>query len=94
MWNLCNENYLSLIEREEVSSVGETATGIKDVILWFGPNPPSREVKVRVSNNPNDLTGDNIFSIILPKYNTIGDINKNLITDDILSSVISYIQMV
>lgn len=30
---MSNENYLSLIEREEVSSVGETATGIKDVIL-------------------------------------------------------------
>lgn len=46
---------LSTEERDEISSVGESSTGIKNLILWFGLNPHSREVKVRVSNNPNDL---------------------------------------
>jgi hypothetical protein len=84
---------LSSQERDEISSVGESATGIKDLIIWFVPNPHSKEVKVRVSNNPNDLTGNDIFSIILPKYNIIGDVNKDFITDDILQSIISYIEI-
>lgn len=84
---------LSPEERDEISSVGESATGIKDVIIWFGPNPHSREVKVRVSNNPNDLSGKDIFSIILPKFDIIGDINHSFITNDILKSIISYIEL-
>jgi hypothetical protein len=87
-----DKNSLSMTEREEIASVGESATGIKDVILWFGPNPHSREVKVRISNTPNDLTGDNIFSLILPKYNILGTMNKDFITDDVLSSIIEYIE--
>jgi hypothetical protein len=88
-----DKNSLSMAEKEEIASVGESATGIKDVILWFGPNPNSREVKVRVSNTPNDLSGNNIFSFILPKYNILGNINKEFITDDILSSIIKYIEL-
>jgi hypothetical protein len=83
---------LSILEREEIVSVGESATCIKDVILWFGPNPDSREVKVRISNKPNDLTGNDIFSLILPEYNILGTINKEFITDDVLSSIIEYIE--
>ena len=85
--------YKNLSTDYEISSVGESATGIKDVIIWFGPNPHSRDVKIRVSNNPNDLIGNDIFSIILPKYNIIGDINKNFITDDVLKSIIDYIEI-
>ena len=84
---------LSTEERDEISSVGESATGIKNLILWFGPNPHSREVQVRVSNNPNDLSGNDIFSIIIPKYDIIGDVNNDFITDDILKSIISYIEL-
>jgi hypothetical protein len=84
---------LSTEERDEISSVGESATGIKNLILWFGPNPNSREVRVRVSNNPNDLSGNDIFSIIIPKYDIIGDVNNDFITNDILKSIISYIEL-
>ena len=88
-----SNQFISEEERDEIASVGESGTGIKDVIIWFGPNPHTREVKVRVSNNPNDLSGNNIFSIILPKYTILGDINKDFITDDILNSIISYIEL-
>ena len=88
-----DKNSLSLKEREEIASVGESATGIEGIILWFGPNPHSREVKVRISNKPNDLSGNNIFSLILPKYNILGNINKELITSDTLSSIIKYIEL-
>lgn len=88
-----NKNSLSSKEREEISSVGETATGIKDVILWFGPNPHSREVKVRVSNNPNDLTGNDIFSIILPNFEIKGKVNDEFITPQILEYIIGYLKI-
>jgi hypothetical protein len=80
------------MERDEIASVGESATGIKNVIIWFGPNPHTREVKVRVSNNPNDLSGNDIFTIILPSYTIKGTRNDKFITDDILKSIIEYIE--
>lgn len=83
---------LSEEEREEIASVGESATGIPDVIFWFGPNPHSKEIVVRVSNKPKDLTRRDIFRIILPNYKIIGNVNKRFIDVDKLNSIFNYIR--
>lgn len=85
-------SFISEIEREEIASVGFSATGIEGVILWFGPNPHDRRVKIRVSNLPNDLSGNNIFSIVLPNYIIDGDVNSEFITNDKLKMIKEYIK--
>lgn len=87
-----NNSRISEIEREEIASVGFSATGIDGVILWFGPNPHDRRVKIRVSNLPDDLSGNNIFSIVIPNYSIDGDINSDFITKDKLEMINQYIK--
>lgn len=73
-----------LVERDSMLSASYRTTGIKDVVIWFG-NVECFDYKfINVSNILNDLFGLDCFKLTIPDFNIIGDINKNVITDEIL----------
>jgi hypothetical protein len=83
---------LTSIDKDNVASISDNGTGIKSLILWIGCKVNNRPI-IKVSNNPEDLTGKNLFSIDIETNHIIGKINKEFINQDILDKIISFINI-
>jgi hypothetical protein len=73
------DNSFSEDELLEMANVTDQTTGIKDVILWIGPNPKSHGKRIKVSNIPNKISSSDCFTITIPKFEIVGDINDKFI---------------
>ena len=72
-------NSISDIELIEMANVSPRKTGIEDVYIWFGPNPHYHGRRIKVSNIPNKFSKEACFTITIPDFRIIGNINKKLI---------------
>lgn len=72
-------NSISDIELIEMANVSPRKTGIEDVYIWFGPNPHYHGRRIKVSNIPNKFSKEDCFTITIPDFRIIGNINKKLI---------------
>ena len=86
-----NSNNLSEDELFEMANVTEETTGIKDVVIWIGPNPKSHGKRVKVSNIPGKISSSDCFTITLPNFEIIGNINKKFIDSIKLKEVKEFI---
>jgi len=73
------DNSLSEDELLEMANVTEETTGIKDVVLWIGPNPPQHSKRIKVSNIPKSISSSDCFTITIPNFEIVGDVNTKLI---------------
>jgi hypothetical protein len=94
-YNNMNEfvNYLTEDELLEMSNITQETSGIKDVIIWIGPNPPQHGRRIKVSNKPNSFDGNDCFTITIPKFEIIGDVNKKLIDKSVMSEIIEFVKL-
>jgi hypothetical protein len=74
-----NSNNLSEDELFEMANVTEETTGIKDVVIWIGPNPKSHGKRVKISNIPGKISSNDCFTLTIPKFEIIGDVNTKFI---------------
>lgn len=81
------DNSLSEDELFEMANVTDETTGIEGIVLWIGPNPKSHGKRVKVSNIPNKISSSDCFTITLPKFEIIGDVNPNLIDSVKMSKI-------
>lgn len=75
-----------------MANVTEETTGIEGVVIWIGPNPKSQGKRVKVSNIPNKISSADCFTITLPKFEIIGDINSNLIDSVKMSKIKEFLR--
>jgi hypothetical protein len=80
-------NSISDIELMEMANVSPRKTGIQDVYIWFGPNPHYHGKRIKVSNIPNKFSKEDCFTITIPDFKIIGDINKKLIDSNKLDKI-------
>ena len=87
--------YTSLTEDEcyELTSFSSKTTGIKDVVIWIGPDSKNHIFRIKVSNIPNKISIDNCFTITIPDFKIYGDVNTELITDDKFDDIINFINL-
>jgi hypothetical protein len=78
---------LSDDELLEMANITSNETGIDDVVIWIGPSPSMHGHKIKVSNIPNKISSDNLFTITIPDFNIIGDINSKFINDSKLNKI-------
>jgi hypothetical protein len=81
---------LSIIDRHNVASISDNGTGIKNLILWIGCKSNEQPV-VKVSNNPEDLSGNNLFSIDVENFNIVGTPDKSFINEETLNRIKQFI---
>jgi len=62
-----------------MANVSPKKTGIEDVYIWFGPNLHYYGRRIKVSNIPNKFSKEDCFTITMPDFRIIGNINKKLI---------------
>jgi hypothetical protein len=74
-----NSNSLSEDELFEMANVTEETTGIKDVVIWIGPNPKSHGKRVKVSNIPGRISSNDCFTLTIPNFEIIGNVNTKFI---------------
>ena len=80
-------------EREllEMANVTYKTTGIEDVVLWIGPNPEYHGKRIKVSNLPNKFTMSNCFTLTIPKFEIIGEIDEKFITTKVLNKIKEFV---
>lgn len=75
----------------EMANITQKTTGIKDVVIWIGPNPPQHGKRIKVCNKPNNFDVYDSFTITIPDLKIIGDINRKFITTDVLEKINKFI---
>jgi hypothetical protein len=66
-------------ELMEMANVTEKVTGIKNIVLWLGSNPAGSWKRIKVSNISNKFDGKNCFTLTIPEFKIIGEVNTKLI---------------
>lgn len=82
--------YISTIsddELMEMANLSPKKTGIKDVFIWFGPNPHYHGRIIKVSNIANKFSKTDCFTITIPEFEIIGKVNPKLIDFDKLDKI-------
>jgi len=87
------DNSVSDKELLEMANASEKVTGIKNVVLWLGPPPPSHGHRIKVNNTPDSFKLDNCFTITIPDFKIIGEVNKSLIDEKKLNQIIQFIKI-
>jgi len=88
-------NYSSLSEDEmlEMANATSKVTGIKDIVLWMGPQPPQHGYRIKVSNIPNKINSDNLFTITIPNLEIIGDVNEKFINSKKIKQIKKFVKL-
>ena len=55
--------------------------------IWIGPNTHYQGKVIKVSNIPNKSGKDDCFTLTIPDFEIIGNINIELITNEILEKI-------
>jgi hypothetical protein len=76
----------------EMANFTKKTTGIDDVVIWIGPNPPNHGKQIKVSNKPNSFDPYDTFTITIPDLEIIGDVDKKLIKEHTLSKIYQFIK--
>jgi hypothetical protein len=88
-------NYSTITEDEllEMSNITDEDSGIKNVVLWIGPNPTYHGKRIKVSNIPNSFETTDCFTITIPDFKIIGNVNKKFITNKKIKQIIDFIEL-
>jgi hypothetical protein len=76
----------------EMANFTKKTTGIDDVVIWIGPNPPNHGKRIKVSNKPNSFDPYDTFTITIPDLEIIGDFNKKFIKEYTLNKIYQFIE--
>jgi hypothetical protein len=75
----------------EMSNFTKKTTGIEDVVIWIGPNPPQHGRRIKVSNKPNSFDIYDTFTISIPDLEIIGEVDTKFIKKDKLNQIFEFI---
>lgn len=75
----------------EMANFTKKTTGIEDVVIWIGPNPPNHGKRIKVSNKINNFDPQETFTITIPDLKIIGEVNTKLISNQILEKIFDFI---
>lgn len=75
----------------EMANFTKKTTGIEDVVIWIGPNPPNHGKRIKVSNKINSFDPQETFTITIPDLKIIGEVNTKLISNQILDKIFDFI---
>ncbi len=80
-------------ELMEMSNISPKKTGIKDVVIWIGPNPDNHWKRIKISNIPNKISKSDCFTLTIPDFKIIGDVNDKLITSSVLEDIKKFVNL-
>ena len=74
-------------------SISSRGTGIKNISIWLGPNKKYKQNIIKVSNIPNNYSGKDCFALTIPDFKIIGNVNKELITPEVLENIKKFVNL-
>lgn len=84
-------NSLSQKELLEMANLDSDITGIDKIVIWVGPNPPQHSRRIKISNIPNKISDTDLFTLTIPDFELIGEINPKLITSEVLEQIKNWV---
>jgi hypothetical protein len=88
--------YTTFITDEELMTMTDISTrktGIKDVVIWVGHNPHTNDKRIKVSKQLKARSKDDCFTITIPEFKVLGNPNKELITDDVMKDIRTFVEL-
>jgi hypothetical protein len=73
----------------EMTNFTKKTTGIDDVVIWIGPNPPNHGKRIKVSNSFDTY---DTFTITIPDLQIIGDVNTKFIKPMVLDKIYRFLE--
>lgn len=86
-----NNQGLSNQELLEMANITDAESGIDNVVIWIGPNPPSHGMRIKVSNIPNKIDGSDCFTLTIPNFKIIGKVNKSFIDNEKIEQIKQFV---
>lgn len=77
----------------EMSNLSSKVTGLKDIIIWVGPNPNYHGKRIKVSNIPNKISKSDCFTITIPELEIIGNVNSVFIDNRKLQKIKEFVKL-
>jgi len=93
LYEFKNYNFVTNDELLEMANITYKSTGIENVVIWVGPNPEYHGKRIKVSNIPNKFDGRDCFTLTIPDFKIIGEINKSLIDDRKLEQIKEFVML-
>lgn len=87
MLKFCKES-LSEQELMKMVNVSYKVSGIPNVVLWIGSNNI-----IKVNNIPNKFDGGDYFTLTIPEFKTIGNVNTKFINNFILNKIKEFVEL-
>lgn len=84
-------NIITDDELLEMCNISPKTTGIDNVFIWVGPNHHYHGRRIKVSNVPNKWSKSDCFTITIPDFKIIGEVNNKLITKDTFEKITKFI---
>lgn len=85
------DNSLTEDELLEMANITDETSGIKDVVIWIGPSPENHGKRIKVSNFPNRISSSDCFTLTIPKFEIVGNINTKHIDSNKLESIKDFV---
>lgn len=76
----------------EMANFTKKTTGIDDVVIWIGPNLTNHGKRIKVSNKPNSFDPYDTFTITIPDFNIVGEVNTKFIKESTLDKIYKFLQ--
>lgn len=86
-------NDLKEDELLEMSNVTYKTTGIKDIVLWIGPNPGQHWKRIKICNKKNTFDPSDSFILTIPEFEIKGKRNEKVITNEILEKIKEFVKI-
>lgn len=87
------KEFVEYEELLEMANFTKKTTGISDVVIWIGPNPPGHGKRIKVSNKPNSFDFYDTFTITIPELEIIGEVDSKFINSDTLNRIYEFIKL-
>lgn len=89
------KQFTSISDEElmEMANISSKKTGLLDIYIWVGPNPKYHGKRIKVSNIPNKFSKDDCFTLTIPNFEIVGNINTKLIDSKKLSKIIEFVEI-
>lgn len=86
-------SYITDDELMEMANISPNKTGIENVYIWIGPNPYSHWKRIKVSNVSWKFKKDDCFTLTIPDFKIIGEVNTKLINNDVLNQIKEFVNL-
>ena len=77
----------------EMANITSDVSGIDNIIIWIGPNPPQHGKRIKISNIPNKIRTNDVFTLTIPDFEIKGNRNEKIVNNKKLKQIKKFVNI-